>query len=1298
MSREFRSICWTIASVCLIPAGIAAQGFTPIHLNAGGPQYVDLQGVTWVPDYGFSPGTATFPTTATISGTLSPGVYQTLRFGTYFSYSLPVPNGTYTVNLRFAETYWTSAGQRMFDVLINNQRVLTDFDVFAQAGGANRAVDRAFPVTVSSGVVNIQFTGILDNAIINGIEVLPQSSTSTTQTNGTTVSGNQTGSNAATAVFVNCAGGQYTDPNGTTWSADFGYTGSTATYSTGASIANTTTPALYQKERYGANFKYTLPVVNGNYAVTLKFAEIYWSSPGMRVFSVTINNQAVLTNFDIFAQAGGSNRALDKTFMVAVNSGAIVIQFVASVDNGKIDAIDIVPQTSTTQVAPPVNTPVSTPVQLGVSPTFTSVTAGGKAQFTAAVTGTTNTGVQWSVTPPMGSISSAGLYTAPASLSAAQTVTVMATSVANPAITASAGVSIIAAPTGTPQPITSPTTTLSPSQVQLTPSQTQQFTLTGLSGTQNTGGSSINISWSISPSVGGISTSGLYTAPSSIAAAQTITVTATNASSAAKLGSATVSLVVPIPAAPTAVTATPGNAQVTLSWTGSSGATGYNVKRATQNGGPYTIIGNAVTGTTYVDSGLTNGTAYYYVVSALNATGESANSSQVSAQPAAPAAPSQPTAVLLPVEVFGPANTTVPVSFSIPSGSNLSGQLQLWLQIHDLKYQTEASVQVNGGAWMPINNSTVTLLGKGNAWGGIGGGLSTLQLTMNLPAGSIKTGQNTLTFQFNGTDGVTSGFRVLNLNVLAADGSQLIPQSSFTQDDPSTWQPPLNDSADIQAGQTLWKTAALNSPGFGSIQAKCGDCHTQDGRDLKYFNYSNLSIQTRAMFHGLTPQQGNQIASYIRSLNVPAPASARPWNPLYQPGPGLDSQPVTNWAAGAGLSAVLDNDSDMVQAMMPGGSTADWGMNAYLNQHEMPTNFPLLDWNRWLPMIHPLDAFGSTFANSGLPSGYLAARALLKPNDPVSYATYVSGFGPMYQWLSSQTAFFNQVEQPASSSAWNNPQYGQEIYSVALWLMVKNWEINQEFGLEGMAQVAFGPNAPSSRAWYSDQPFGSSPSFLKMPSPNPGIGNGTAAVFDYLAYAWYNTQLILNDGNGQGNAAWPIDWGYAIAFVGNNLTWDATINQPRMGTGGLMLEWLTKTLQSNSGPGIHDLSHSSPYSLVAFPAQVATWSELTSSQKVQAMNAWISNWLSAANTFTAQQLFTAPPGITPLASPTFSSSTPSFTGNLVSALPQLQFQGVSNNLLNQVASWASSVWPTFNWSSTLSQTCAAGNLGQVWCQ
>ena len=70
------------------------------------------------------------------------------------------------------------------------------------------------------------------------------------------------------------------------------------------------------------------------------------------------------------------------------------------------------------------------------------------------------------------------------------------------------------------------------------------------------------------------------------------------------------------PPVPVNVTATPGNTQVTLAWSASSGATSYNVKRSTTSGGPYTTIASPAT-PGYTNTGLTNGTTYFYVVSAL---------------------------------------------------------------------------------------------------------------------------------------------------------------------------------------------------------------------------------------------------------------------------------------------------------------------------------------------------------------------------------------------------------------------------------------------------------------------------------------------------------------------------------------------------------------------------------------------------------------------------------------------------------------------------------------------------------
>lgn len=87
--------------------------------------------------------------------------------------------------------------------------------------------------------------------------------------------------------------------------------------------------------------------------------------------------------------------------------------------------------------------------------------------------------------------------------------------------------------------------------------------------------------------------------------------------------------------APDSLVAVSGDSKVTLSWDAVIGATGYNIKRSTTAGGSYATIASNVPGTSYVDNDVANGTTYYYVVTAITADGESANSNEASATPTA---------------------------------------------------------------------------------------------------------------------------------------------------------------------------------------------------------------------------------------------------------------------------------------------------------------------------------------------------------------------------------------------------------------------------------------------------------------------------------------------------------------------------------------------------------------------------------------------------------------------------------------------------------------------------------------
>jgi hypothetical protein len=152
------------------PSGPPGAG--SVQINAGGPAVAPFMA-----DTNFTGGTTSNTTNAIdTSAATNPApqaVYQSNRFGT-FNYTVPnlTPGASYQVRLHFAETYWTTAGSRTFNVSINGQQVLTNFDMLASAGAANKAVVEQFTTTAdTTGKITLQFTTVKDNAQVNGIEI-----------------------------------------------------------------------------------------------------------------------------------------------------------------------------------------------------------------------------------------------------------------------------------------------------------------------------------------------------------------------------------------------------------------------------------------------------------------------------------------------------------------------------------------------------------------------------------------------------------------------------------------------------------------------------------------------------------------------------------------------------------------------------------------------------------------------------------------------------------------------------------------------------------------------------------------------------------------------------------------------------------------------------------------------------------------------------------------------------------------------------------------------------------------------
>jgi hypothetical protein len=142
-----------------------------------------------------------------IAGTDDPVLYRSAILGRpeNLRFNLDnLPNGPATVTLYFAEPRFTEAGKRVFDVSINDQVVLKDFDIFSTAKAPNTAVTRSFPVVIKDGSLIIRPSHVVDHgvsentrgeALFNGIKVEMPGKT----------------------LAITCGGEAYTDSHGVAW-------------------------------------------------------------------------------------------------------------------------------------------------------------------------------------------------------------------------------------------------------------------------------------------------------------------------------------------------------------------------------------------------------------------------------------------------------------------------------------------------------------------------------------------------------------------------------------------------------------------------------------------------------------------------------------------------------------------------------------------------------------------------------------------------------------------------------------------------------------------------------------------------------------------------------------------------------------------------------------------------------------------------------------------------------------------------------------------------------------------------
>ncbi|WP_299189099.1 RICIN domain-containing protein [uncultured Aquimarina sp.] len=533
-------------------------------------------------------------------------------------------------------------------------------------------------------------------------------------------------------------------------------------------------------------------------------------------------------------------------------------------------------------------------------------------------------------------------------------------------------------------------------------------------------------------------------------------------------------------------------------------------------------------------------------------------------------------AINMPIEVLGEEGKIVERSL-ILDNETLNSTAKIWLMINNLSYQNKGSIKINNNSWLSLNHNTAAVNPKELAYGGmVHGGFNTIRLT--IPATGLQEGDNIIQFRFDTSDGISIGYRVIKINLLDVNNNTLLPDNSFEQDDPNNWTTPDNSS--IENGENLWFNKNLwnhyplnNDTGFWygktipnrrTIRAKCTDCHTQDGRDLEMFSYSNLSIIERSKFHGLTEQEGKDIAAYIRSLSSQPNVArhGRPWNPPYQPGPVLKNRPIEQWAAGAGLEWVLENDADMAPYIFVNG-TSKRAIRAVFDADKMEdrTILPLAiqfpDWKHWLPIIHPKDAYAknewwTNLATEKNPvTNYETIRSQFvtsyNPNTIESFNVPQklrqlgkgidgnSGFRHFFEIGSPDNKHWRSKNGDANAHLSDGIDLEMAKTSLAKLMAVKNFEIINEFNLQDKAPLVV-PNPeeddPAIRQWpvkwYSVFEI---PAHFTSDNSRHYVGQEHKTAH-YETSTWYNLQFVLNGGNGFVGGTTPTDFNYHTPFMG----------------------------------------------------------------------------------------------------------------------------------------------------------------------
>jgi hypothetical protein len=381
---------------------------------------------------------------------------------------------------------------------------------------------------------------------------------------------------------------------------------------------------------------------------------------------------------------------------------------------------------------------------------------------------------------------------------------------------------------------------------------------------------------------------------------------------------------------------------------------------------------------------------------------------------------------------------------------------------------------------------------------------------------------------------------------------------------------------------------------------------------------------------------------------------------------------------------------------------SSWTQNTYVNSRETCITLQLPSWNSWLPEVAPQDAWrgNTTDTCSTFPTGDPRHCEAFTSDDAYKYyTTLASNLQPSSSSYGDNLVVFDEWRAALYThfllegvgGYWNTVGWThssrQNIYSAARWGMVKQWELNQLFGLEGYTSTAFAGFSPEHAAWYGSAAFITSPNLQNVP-PGPGLGNGTEVAKAYADYAWYTLQLILNDGNGSSVSNDPIDYPYVVATVNSEGT--QRLNE--------FMYWAWKALQGEA-LRYANTGHDPSYGYLDGPAWqyvapewivdsnwAGVWGSLTNSQVLALVQPYLQAWYNTFSVFTAAQYCTG--GWVSNCSNGPSSDNPStlsqqasLGGAMWTMLPVYYNLGVSSTLITNLQNFDAALYPQGSWST-----------------